>query len=457
MEKLITGLLLAIFAVSAMAQSTITDSDFEKKDSYGVENINDVVWNIDSLYVYSGNMMEWQLGEKDIIEVSNEAGRPELLYSYKLNDSGDWEILEKTVRTYHSPEQVASIYSAPYQTSVGDFVDTTYYALNDENDNRLEFLFRRWDDANNQFSFGVKRIANYDGNNIQEDYWYDWEVGVGWVNDLKRIYTYNADDQLVQRVQWDWDGVNDVWVENEHYNYVYNTEGQVATEVVAQFNDVTMDFEPVLQYLYTYDSNGNVATEIWQVNTSTWANYNRKTYTYDSDDNLLELLDEDWDAANDEWVNDKKEEREFNANNDVLLYNRYSWDEDAAVFVVESRNEYDYNADFVRLERRLFVKNQTTNDLENDRRWVYYLTPIMVSVNDHGDLQATMSPNPVSNVLTIEGEVVVNRVEIYNVSGQLVQTIENSRTIEMQGLNRGTYFVKLYTDKGEVTQQVVKE
>ncbi len=70
-------------------------------------------------------------------------------------------------------------------------------------------------------------------------------------------------------------------------------------------------------------------------------------------------------------------------------------------------------------------------------------------------------PNPVQNTLFIRNLEKTDRIEIYNMVGQKVKTIENITTPEINidavDLKGGIYFVSVYTAKGVMTTKFVKK
>jgi hypothetical protein len=79
------------------------------------------------------------------------------------------------------------------------------------------------------------------------------------------------------------------------------------------------------------------------------------------------------------------------------------------------------------------------------------------SIQPEFDNLVAVYPNPVQDVLNISTDLVVRRVEILNVHGQIVRVIEGSVTeIPVSNLTSGVYFVRITTDKGISTQRIVK-
>lgn len=71
-----------------------------------------------------------------------------------------------------------------------------------------------------------------------------------------------------------------------------------------------------------------------------------------------------------------------------------------------------------------------------------------------------VSPVPAINSLTIttKQEVIMNSVSIYNTLGQLVQVNTNpNENIDVSGLESGSYFIRITSDKGSSTGKFIKE
>ena len=77
------------------------------------------------------------------------------------------------------------------------------------------------------------------------------------------------------------------------------------------------------------------------------------------------------------------------------------------------------------------------------------------------ELATSLYPNPNNGLFTVVSEQwSVDRVQIYDVYGKLLKTIEvnaNSADIDMRELSSGMYFVRIATEKGVVTKSFVKK
>lgn len=66
-------------------------------------------------------------------------------------------------------------------------------------------------------------------------------------------------------------------------------------------------------------------------------------------------------------------------------------------------------------------------------------------------------PNPVKDVLTISSNKKVNSISVYNTAGQLVKTVQNTNTVNMNNLSAGVYVVKTDVEGKTETSKVIKK
>ncbi len=67
-------------------------------------------------------------------------------------------------------------------------------------------------------------------------------------------------------------------------------------------------------------------------------------------------------------------------------------------------------------------------------------------------------PNPFNNILTVESQSTLTKVEIYSILGQKIKEINsNFESIRTEDLKNGVYLVKAVSDKGATTKILIKE
>ena len=79
-----------------------------------------------------------------------------------------------------------------------------------------------------------------------------------------------------------------------------------------------------------------------------------------------------------------------------------------------------------------------------------------LATNEIQKSQIKIYPNPVKNILNIQTETKIRRLEIYSTTGQLVKTSFLNDT-NVADLKQGIYIVKITTDKEVITEKFIKE
>jgi hypothetical protein len=74
------------------------------------------------------------------------------------------------------------------------------------------------------------------------------------------------------------------------------------------------------------------------------------------------------------------------------------------------------------------------------------------------DRYSNVSPNPANDVVTVQSSFKVKEIEIINALGQVVLRKEgnqNIETIEVNSLEKGTYIVRIKTQRGFANKKLV--
>jgi hypothetical protein len=115
-------------------------------------------------------------------------------------------------------------------------------------------------------------------------------------------------------------------------------------------------------------------------------------------------------------------------------------------------------ADYGFVNQDVFVafKNSTKNGyvLQIDNVRITGDDPANIE-NKENDIQIDIYPNPTTDLLNIKGDV-VQSIEVYSISGQLMMSVNQVNQIDVSNLSRGAYYVKVLTSNGVVTKKIVK-
>ena len=81
-----------------------------------------------------------------------------------------------------------------------------------------------------------------------------------------------------------------------------------------------------------------------------------------------------------------------------------------------------------------------------------------VSIEERQDTRPSvvLYPNPAYDMVQIATDASVNDIIIYDLSGKMIHHLSHSRQIDISGLSKGIYFVKILTDSFTCTKKLVK-
>lgn len=85
-----------------------------------------------------------------------------------------------------------------------------------------------------------------------------------------------------------------------------------------------------------------------------------------------------------------------------------------------------------------------------------YTNPALgVNENTLENVSITVSPNPTSGLVTVNGVADVKTVAVFNAAGKLILSANNTASVNLSNQAKGVYFVKVTTENGTTTKKVV--
>lgn len=94
--------------------------------------------------------------------------------------------------------------------------------------------------------------------------------------------------------------------------------------------------------------------------------------------------------------------------------------------------------------------------------YLFYMSTVYNSIsgisNTNQSTSIQLYPNPVSNLLNINSNEKVTKIEIFSISGQIITQLNgNSSSIDLSNLSGGNYLIKIHTQNGVLTKLIVKK
>ena len=103
------------------------------------------------------------------------------------------------------------------------------------------------------------------------------------------------------------------------------------------------------------------------------------------------------------------------------------------------------------------TQNNNQTDVNSGYVRIFDLSALL-SIEENNQLQFELFPNPATDILNIQlqQDAVLEKVNIYNNIGQLVDTVDQL-VIDASKLNSGIYFVEVVTTNGKASQKLIIE
>jgi serine protease AprX len=81
---------------------------------------------------------------------------------------------------------------------------------------------------------------------------------------------------------------------------------------------------------------------------------------------------------------------------------------------------------------------------------------LTTSVIEH-DTKFSVYPNPVKNILNIQGIDNMQQIEVISVTGSVMKKQPGAASVDVSDLKRGVYFLKVHTDNAIITTRFRKD
>lgn len=295
--------------------------------------------------------------------------------------------------------------------------------------------------------------------------------------------------------------------QNDRTEYTYDAAGNV-TMIQYFFYNVSQ-FDIYAERTFEYDANNNLTVETYISDpTGSPITESIDSMFYDASDNLVRAISYEWDASNSTLYGSSESLLTYTGSEltDLQLYEgsstsplEWSYDIDynysgglpslleayevtggVPAATPEVEIEYTYNANNQlelyegMLGGDLFAQRTYTYDAEGFLsemeiseldfiNSVLYLSEVVnfyyqstAGIGEPVQLEASVYPNPSTDVITLSTEAEVEQVAIYGVNGNLLIQ-QNGETIDVSNLPAGTYIAKVKTSNGMGQTRFVKK
>jgi len=268
--------------------------------------------------------------------------------------------------------------------------------------------------SDNSFNFNEREIFTYDNEHNLLEQRGEILSGAGWENSWKITYTYqNGLNTLI--TYYAWDDSSQQWVALAKEEMEYDANGNITSQTISQFDLTNATWQYVVSFLFTYDSDGALAdlsTATYDDQSSSWVIEMKITFTHDASVTEDQLL-----IPSDEAI-------------DLPSHN---------LFVTKPVSGRVYQG-----PNQQYVANVN-----------FYYSPHNVGVPAIA-MPYAVYPNPVHDYLYIGGKEKPAHAEIFGLTGNSLMRAENPDKLDLRGLKKGVYILRLSDGKNTWSVKIQK-
>jgi len=227
---------------------------------------------------------------------------------------------------------------------------------------------------NSDGSIIEQTLLTYDSKNqVIQSIESEFEDGV-WYKE-KAEYTYNASNQGIAAIVYEWDATLKSWILYYKQEVQYDSNGNYILSLISRWNKTTNNWINDEKSELQYDSKGNNTLEVsseWSASANKWIYYSKYERQFDSKGNTTLEIRSNWDASYNKWIYDRKSETNYDSFGNLIFEASYSWsttrnDWDG----MYDKKMYEYDIDGNQLLNSSYRWNSYINNWEPDYIYAY--------------------------------------------------------------------------------------
>ncbi len=317
------------------------DIDWEVEEKYmKYDTLENYLWNSSvGAYVLNRSNTQQFDANDNIIQTSgikNDNGniRDELNIKYKHNANNKVE------------EEVIQIYNAGGQALINK---DSFYSKYNAQGNLEEQTQYIWDAGNSQWLPYGKAVIGYDANGNNDYYVYRLYDAGSFKDQEVILNTFNAGNELVTSVKKRAPIVGMTPENYQRHNYTYQS-GVIKDHITELWDDRNSIWTNDTKVLYTYNGNNDLVqktTQYWNTTSSVWDNVAQEQYSYYAPQQVEYKVTLIWSSTG--FVNSERIHYQYNASGLLATETEYSWNTSFGYWEYvkdqsqQRRYFYDYN------------------------------------------------------------------------------------------------------------------
>lgn len=215
--------------------------------------------------------------------------------SYNWNTgTSSWDPFTKQDKVYNGQNQLIELINASYISNAWVPTNKTIFSY-DGNGNETERLMLVWNTGTSQYDSANRQLYQYNASNWLVSQITKIYVSNTWQNQNKWEYTYDGSGNIIMLVSYIW---SSQWDSTSRTLYTYNAGNQLIERIHQNYQGGT--WTNSFRFTFSYDANGNVVNQkfyTWNSGSGSWVPNNQNNYTFDSNNNQMEYIYQYWDGT----------------------------------------------------------------------------------------------------------------------------------------------------------------
>lgn len=335
----------------------------------------------------------------------------------------------------------------------------------------LDWSGSQWDIKDGDSTY--YELDNQDRLDYFEEYEYD-TLAAQWQIRMKIWFKqFNAGNEPTEAMMYEWDDDQAEWdsmkITNvqwrQGYNFGKEGENDEPSDMTMQgWDEGSSTWKEMMRKtsVITNELLMSELMEMWVEDSVKWFDAEKATYTYNTNNRLTQKLQQGYDVEGDQWFKHSEQlQYSYSAQNQVTYESEEYWEDGQQKW--GERHTYtrgQYGEELTDMSEYFYpgVKGAVEWTKQDSITYFYDYTTIGVYKRQNSMPNITIYPNPVKDELHLQSNLENLSVEVLNITGQKVAHYSNiSKSINLEKLDAGVYFVNIYSAKGRTTHKILKE
>ena len=288
------------------------------------------------------------------------------IYTYIFNSPSDSVLFDRSYYKYNESGKLISIVNIDLcRECSSPWTGYTEWVFN-ENGNWILVVNKSWDEITQKWVPSLKVELEYIKTANTMEISYQWnKTAKQWVNNLKQVYLYNENGQLINSSSYSWSVDQNQWLYYGKIEKGYDPEGNNLFTAFYKYDVVKNEWVGSTkdEYLYENGEKSMHITSVWKSDLKQWINSGKSEFYYTEESKKITEMGFVWNSSENKWSISSKYEQEYDNNENILRVITYSPDS-----ILQWRGIYREEYNYDELGNKTFYASY--NWSVNSQQWI---------------------------------------------------------------------------------------